>query len=126
LAERGLRVYAVDPGELDPQVSAHPRVTHLRLRAELIGSLEPVDLLVNDMNLDPTDSARLTNAVARHLRPGGHAIMTIKLPSSRPGPGIAVAHAVLADAYQVIATRHLPHDRQEVTTLLRRRTEPRV
>jgi 23S rRNA (cytidine2498-2'-O)-methyltransferase len=119
LAERGLTVYAVDPGRLHPQVAAHPRVVHLPARAETLdlGGTR-VDLLVNDTNLDPVDSARLMCAVARQLRPGGYAIMTIKLPSTRPGPGIAAAHAELAEAYDVLATRHLPHNRQEVTTLL--------
>ncbi|MEQ7007557.1 SAM-dependent methyltransferase [Actinopolymorpha sp. B17G11] len=121
LAERGLTVYAVDPGNLHPQVAAHPRVVHLRARAETLdlGGTR-VGVLVNDTNLDPVDSAQLMCAVAEQLRPGGYAIMTIKLPSTRPGPGIASAHAALAKAYDVLATRHLPHNRQEVTTLLRR------
>ncbi|MGH3486396.1 MAG: SAM-dependent methyltransferase [Actinopolymorphaceae bacterium] len=123
LAERGLTVYAVDPGSLHPKVAAHPRIVHLRARAETLDlSNARVDVLVNDTNLDPVDSARLMCAVAEHLHPGGYAIMTIKLPSTRPGPGIAAAHAVLAEAYDVLATRHLPHNRQEVTTLLRRPT----
>lgn len=136
LAERGVTVYAVDPGELHPAVAAHPRVTHLRCRAEDldlaarvgdVGSLdECVDLVVDDMNLDPADSARALSAVGQCLRPGGWAIMTIKLPSTQPWQGIAAAHASLAVAYDVIATRHLPHNRQEVTTLLRRRAVDRL
>lgn len=127
LAERGLQVYAVDPGELDPKVAAHPLVTLLRTRADnLEPPATPVDLIVNDMNLDPVDSARLMSVVADHLRPGGPAIMTIKLLSTRPEPGISAAHSALAGAYDVLATRHLPHNRQEVTVLLRRRaTQPR-
>ncbi|HZC27963.1 MAG TPA: SAM-dependent methyltransferase [Actinopolymorphaceae bacterium] len=134
LAERGMTVYAVDPGELHPMVGAHPRVRHVRCRAENLdlaataggdgdpgGSGESVDLVVDDMNLDPADSALALCAVGRWLRPGGYAIMTIKLPSNRPWPGIATAHTLLADAYDVVATRHLPHNRQEVTTVLRRR-----
>jgi 23S rRNA (cytidine2498-2'-O)-methyltransferase len=126
LAQRGIQVYAVDPGALNPAVTAHPLVTHLQARAEHI-ELDggPVDLIVNDMNLDPGDSARLMCAAGAHLRPGAHGIMTIKLPSTRPDPGIAAAHAVLVGAYEIMATRHLPHNRQEVTTLLRRRPRAR-
>jgi 23S rRNA (cytidine2498-2'-O)-methyltransferase len=127
LAERGLTVSAVDPGRLHPRVASHPQVLHLRTRAETLDpGAAPVDLIVNDTNLDPAASARLMCTVAGRLRPGGFAIMTIKLPSTRPEPGIAAAHGVLVPAYDVVATKHLPHNRQEVTTLLRRTTEPHL
>lgn len=123
LAQRGVHVYAIDPGDLNPAVAGHPLVTHRQVRAESLDlEAEPVDLIVNDMNLDPGASARLMCVLAPHLAPGGHAIMTIKLPTKRPGPGIDTAHTELANAYDVLSTRHLPHNRQEVTTFLRRKT----
>lgn len=120
LAERGLLVYAVDPGELHPAVATHPRVVHLRHRAETLKLPGQVDLIVNDTNLDPLDSATLMSDVAHLLRPDAYAVMTIKLPSPRPMPTIRAAHDRLSTRYAVLATRHLPHNRQEVTTLLRR------
>lgn len=125
LAQRGLTVYAVDPGELNPIVAAHPRVVQLRTRAESVDlRANPVDLVVNDMNLDPHVSAQVMCTVAGQVRAGAYGILTIKLPSTHPDPGIARAHAELAGAYDVLATRHLPHNRQEVTTLLRRKPLP--
>jgi len=52
-------VVAVDPGALSP-AAAHPRVSHLRCRIEevsLTGS--PFKLIVDDMSLDPPESAAL-------------------------------------------------------------------
>lgn len=118
LADRGMDVLAVDPGDLDPRVAE--RVTHVRARAERL-DLAPasIDLIVNDMNLDPVDSAVVMSSVAGALKPEGVAIMTIKLPQRRPEPGIAAATQALAPAYDVVALKHLPHNRQEVTALLR-------
>ncbi len=122
LAERGVDVMAVDPGALAPIAASHRRIKHLPVRAERLDlGGRGVELIVNDMNLDPTDSARVMCAVAPHLPAGGDAIMTVKLPQRSPWPGIAAAQTVLRTAYDVLALRHLPHNRQEVTAHLRRR-----
>lgn len=118
LAERGVSVTAVDPGNLAERVASHPNVTHVRDRAENLVGQGIYDLVVNDMNLDPTDSAAITCAVAPLLMQNGLAVLTIKLPG-RPMRGIRQAIDVLEPIYDVLAIRHLPHNRQEVTALLR-------
>ncbi|HEX2036393.1 MAG TPA: SAM-dependent methyltransferase [Chloroflexota bacterium] len=120
LAERGVDVLAVDPAALDPRVETHPRVRHLRARAEALPLPQAAfDLLVNDMVMDPADSARIMCAAAPSLKPHGVAIMTLKLPYRRPEPSIRRAREALAPAFDVLAIRHLPHNRQEVTALLK-------
>ncbi len=121
LAERGLDVVSVDPAALAPQVAHHPRVTHLRVRAEdaELGS-EKFDLLTNDMVMDPADSALEMVRLAPVLRHGGLAVMTLKLPYRQPWPSIRRAREVLEREYDLLSMRHLPHNRQEVTALLRR------
>ena len=122
LLKAGATVVAVDPGALSPAVAAHPRVSHLRCRVEemsLTGS--PFELIVNDMSLDPPESAALMCRAARNLEPGGHAVMTIKLPSLRVHAHICNATRILEHAYNVIDVRHLFHNRQEVTAHLIRR-----
>lgn len=121
LAERGATVTAVDPGGLAGPVAAHPNVTHVRGRAEDLAGQGVYDLVVNDMNLDPADSAAIMCAVAPLLVAGGIAVLTIKLPG-HPMRGIRQALDVLRPTYEVAAIRHLPHNRQEVTALLRQRT----
>ena len=122
LAELGLHVTAVDPGDLSEQVLASPLVTHVRARLEA-AELEPgsFDLLVNDMNLDPDESAALMCEAASRLAPGAPAIMTIKVTVRSPLRLIRGTLAVLQHAYEVRAVRSLFHNRQEVTVLLRRR-----
>lgn len=115
----GATVVAVDPGALSPAVAAHPRVLHLRCRIEetsLTGS--PFKLIVNDMSLDPTESAALMCRAARTLESGGHAVMTIKLPSLRVHAHLRDATRILEHAYHVVDIRHLFHNRQEVTAHL--------
>jgi 23S rRNA (cytidine2498-2'-O)-methyltransferase len=122
LARRGVDVTAVDPAVLLPEVVADPHVTHLAMKAEDAtlpdGSYE---LIVNDMVMDPEESAVVMSGVARCLRPDGTAVMTLKLPYRNPWPSIERAKRALAGAYEVVAVRHLPHNRQEVTAHLRPR-----
>ena len=122
LLEAGATVVAVDPGALSPAVAAHPRVSHLRCRIEEVSlTCRPFGLIVNDMSLDPTESAALMCRAARTLESGGHAVMTIKLPSLRVHAHIREATRILEHAYDVMDVRHLFHNRQEVTAHLIRR-----
>ena len=73
------------------------------------------------MALDPPESAALMCRAARNLESGGHAVMTIKLPSLRVHAHICNATHILEHAYDVIDVRHLFHNRQEVTAHLIRR-----
>ena len=81
----------------------------------------PFKLIVNDMSLDPPESAALMCRAARTLKSGGHAVMTIKLPSLRVHAHLRDATRVLQYAYRVADVRHLFHNRQEVTAHLIRR-----
>ena len=78
-------------------------------------------LIVNDMSLDPPESAALICRAARNLESGGPAVMTIKLPSLRVHAHIREATKVLEQAYDVMDVRHLFHNRQKVTAFLVRR-----
>lgn len=118
LAERGLTVTAVDPGNLAGRVATHPAVVHVRDRAENLAGQGIYHLIVNDMNLDPADSAAIMCTVAPLLAADGIAVLTIKLPDHRTR-GIRQATDILGPTYEVLAIRHLPHNRQEVTALLR-------
>lgn len=127
LAERGVRVTALDPARLAPQVAAHPLVDHLACRSEDVRLPNATfDLIVNDMVLDPEESAAAMLAVADSLKPDRLAVMTIKLPYRNPYPSLARARNVLSPTWQIVALRHLPHNRQEVTALLRKPLETPV
>lgn len=122
LLAAGATVVAVDPGTLHPTVAAHPRVTHLRCRCEELRFHDRTfGLIVNDMALDPPESAALMCRAAHYLEPDGRAVMTIKLPSRRIRNHIRDARHVLEHAYHVKDVSHLFHNRQEVTAFLVRR-----
>jgi 23S rRNA (cytidine2498-2'-O)-methyltransferase len=125
IVEHGARVVAVDPGALDPNLEGHPLVDHRRERIENI-TFEPgsFNLVVNDMNLEPAESAALMCMVAPWVGEDAPGVMTIKLMNVRPHHMIERASSVLGHAYDVLAVRHLHHNRQEVTCLLRRKRGP--
>jgi len=122
LAGRGMHVTAVDPADLAEEVLANPLVVHVRARVEA-AELEDdsFDLVVDDMNLDPDESAATMCGAARYLAPGAPAIMTIKVTVRAPLRLIRGTVAVLQHAYEVRGLRNLSHNRQEVTALLRRK-----
>jgi 23S rRNA (cytidine2498-2'-O)-methyltransferase len=121
LADAGMEVVAVDPADLAPQVAALPGVTHVRVRAEDFASDGAFDLLVNDMNVDPEQSAGAMVTMARHLRPDAAAIMTVKLVIRNAGKLLDNVRPILAPAYEVLKVKCLFHNRREVTVLLRRK-----
>ena len=72
LSDLGASVVAVDPGALSSEVLNCASVTHLRHRIEYANLLDhSFDILVNDMSLDPTESAALRGTQSR-IRNSGH------------------------------------------------------
>ena len=125
LAQLGAHVVAVDPGALDPVLADNPLVDHRRERIEnLVFEPGSFDLVVNDMNLEPWESAALMCMVAPWAAEGSDAVMTIKMMKGHPKRLIERGVAVLDHAYEVVGIRHLHHNRQEVTAHLRRKAGP--
>jgi 23S rRNA (cytidine2498-2'-O)-methyltransferase len=122
LADAGCRVVAVDKADLDPQVESRPEIEHLRMSAQaaLDQDLGQFDIVVNDMNLDPAESAEIMCAFADHLRPGGAAIMTIKFVTRARRRHEQDTTRRLAACYEDIRLRRLPHNRFEATAAMRR------
>jgi 23S rRNA (cytidine2498-2'-O)-methyltransferase len=147
LRSRGLQVVAVDPAELDPRLRIDPAILPVRAKIEeyLSGEGEgrwalaareerpagptpdappPFDLLVNDMRMDALDSVEIMLRARAFLKPGGLAVMTLKLPEEmrlqRAIPGL-VQRALerLRAGYAVTGARQLYHNRSEVTVALR-------
>ena len=123
LARAGARVTAVDPGELHTRVSDHPRVNHLKARAETLEyGAECFDWLVNDMNVDPPLAAQVLLGAWGWLRTGGRVVSTLKMGGrSRPREALASFVSRLEPQYELEASQHLYANRQEVTLLLRKR-----
>ncbi len=114
-------VVAVDPADLDPSVEALPNVVHLKCRAEEIPSdIGDFDLIVNDMNLDPADSARIMVDLARFLKKDSAALMTVKFVTRNRKKHISEALEILKAEYKGFKVKRLPHNRYETTIFMRR------
>jgi 23S rRNA (cytidine2498-2'-O)-methyltransferase len=121
LAQAGMQVTAIDPAALDAKAAGHPNVTHARMRAGDYVSDGDYDLLVNDMNMDPEDSAGIMMQLADHLKSDAYAIMTVKMVIRNPARLLANVRPILEPAFDILDIKNLFHNRLEVTMLLRRK-----
>ncbi len=119
LGSSAKRVVAVDPAALSPDIEMLPNVVHLRCRAEEIPpDLGIFDLVTNDMNLAPAESARIMVNVAAHLKKAGFALMTVKFVTRNRKKHVEEAIQILKSQYGNFKTRRLPHNRFETTLFM--------
>lgn len=122
LIEREIAVTAVDTGQLDARLADSPLVTFLQRNAEELRlPANRFDLLTSDISWDPLHTATMLVRLAPVLRPGGQAIVTVKLMHRGIWGTLAEVTRTLASEYEVRGARHLFHNRREITLLLRRR-----
>jgi len=126
LANRGVRVTAVDNGPMKGGVADDPLVTHLREDGLAWRPKRPVDWLVCDIVLQPI---RVAELVARWIADGdAHcAIFNLKLPMKKRYDEVQrCAERMLeitgrAGVNVELKIRQLYHDREEVTGCLARK-----
>ncbi len=123
LRRAGLRVIAVDPGELDERLGGDGQITHVPQTAgPFLGrTTEPFDLVVNDMRMIPAMSVDLMLAASRHLASGRLGIMSLKLTPHFAVETVDRAIAALGQAYHIVFARQLYHNRNEATVVVRKR-----
>ncbi|MEU4283592.1 SAM-dependent methyltransferase [Nocardiopsis dassonvillei] len=123
LRRSGLEVWAVDPGDIDGRLLGDPRVHHVRTTAGrfFASSDQRFAVVVNDMRMDPRLSCKVMLDAADRLRPGGLAVMTLKLGSSRPFTIVRNSLETLRKQYDVLHARQLQHNRHEITVVCRLR-----
>ncbi|WP_157975063.1 SAM-dependent methyltransferase [Glycomyces dulcitolivorans] len=124
LAEQGLAVTAVDPGDLDRRVLALGGVRHERTTAGnfIRRSRDRFDLIVNDMKMDALMSSRLVLDSADLLKPSGLVVLTLKTGSRGVLTQINDSFALLRAKYDIEFARQLMHNRNELTVVLRKRS----
>jgi 23S rRNA (cytidine2498-2'-O)-methyltransferase len=119
LAESGLKVVAVDPAKLDPRISRHPDVTHVRKTVQDFNAGgRTFDVITNDMRMDARDTARIMLENIELLKENGIAIVTLKLPEKRMAKTAKQALDILKKAYKIVGARQLFHNRNEVTVVV--------
>ena len=121
LRRHGLEVWAVDPGDLDPRVTADPLVHHARTTAGVFLRSTDMrfDLAVNDMRMDPVRSCEVMLNAAAHLRRGAFAIVTLKTGTHQAVDTLQRCLALLRRSYEIVSARQLHHNRHEVTVVAR-------
>jgi 23S rRNA (cytidine2498-2'-O)-methyltransferase len=125
LAQRGLRVTAVDNGPLKGEIAHDPLVTHLRVDGLTYVPRRPVDWLVCDIVEQPS---RIASLVARWVGEGytARAIFNLKLPMRKRYDEVRRCASIVADGLvqrgvkHSLALRQLYHDREEVTGFVER------
>lgn len=124
LAEHMAQVVAVDPGELDPQVTQLPNVVHLRMRSEALLTLEDMgqfDVVTNDMNLHPAISAQILCDLVPLLRPSATAVLTVKFVNRHRRELVQEALDVLDAHFEGFRIGRVAHNAKETTIVARRK-----
>ena len=115
------RVVAVDPADLDPETAELPNVTHYKCRSEEIPEdIGEFDLITNDMNVGPTESAKIMVDLSDRLKGGGTALMTVKFVTRNRRKHIGEAIEILKTRYKDFRMKRLPHNRYETTLFMRK------
>jgi 23S rRNA (cytidine2498-2'-O)-methyltransferase len=134
LLDAGMLVVAVDPARLDERVAKRSHLEHYRGYAEdyLTEAKRKAyrfDLIVNDMRMDAREAARSLSNAAPCLRKDGFIISVLKLPHTtqeiNPLTTLKEALHILRKSYDVVQTRQLFHNRQEVTVVAAYPLSPR-
>ncbi|WP_127584533.1 SAM-dependent methyltransferase [Paenibacillus koleovorans] len=122
LLERGMRVTAVDPGEMHPSLLHNPQLTILRKNAgDVSFPAGAFDLLVCDMSWSPRQMAKLLMPLLDSLRTGGTAIVTLKLMHGKPFQTVKDTSREFAAQLELVRAKQLFHNRDEVTLFLLKR-----
>ena len=125
LRQRGLKVVAVDPADLDLRLRGDTGIMHVRGKIEAyLSASRRFDVLVNDMRMDAADSVSVMLQARPRLVPGGLAIPTLKLlieseTAARTLGTVRDCLARISRSYTVLGARQLFHNRSEVTVALR-------
>lgn len=122
LAQRGLKVTAVDNGPLKGAALEHPAIRHVRADGFNYRAKTPADWLVCDMVEKP---ARVAELMAGWLARGdaARAMFNLKLPMKKRvealSNGVSIIRSALG-AHPALRIKQLYHDREEVTVFLGR------
>lgn len=121
LRQRGLAVWAVDPGDLHTSLAEDRDVHHVRTTAgEFFRSTDMLfDLAVNDMRMDPMRSCRVLVEASGRLRPGALAVVTLKIGVRQPVETLHRCLTALRERYTILFARQLHHNRHELTVVAR-------
>ncbi|MGZ4122714.1 MAG: SAM-dependent methyltransferase [Tumebacillaceae bacterium] len=122
LLDRGVKVTAVDPGDMHPSLLEDPNLTYLKKNAsEVAFEQGSFDLLVCDMSWSPKQMAKLVTDLLDGLESGGTAIITVKLMHKKPFQTVKETVAAFGEEMELLRAKQLFHNREELTLYLKKR-----
>ncbi|MDF2890642.1 MAG: SAM-dependent methyltransferase [Clostridia bacterium] len=122
LLEKKIAVTAVDTGDMDIRLNKYQNYTNIKANASEIELPEQsFDLLTSDVSWNAKNTAVLVNRASKFLRDGGYAIVTVKLMGDKVRRTIREVKEIYQEIFDVMATKQLFHNRDEITLLLRKR-----
>lgn len=122
LLEYGLQVTAVDTGDMDDRLYKYPGFKFIKANAsELTLMKESFDLLTSDISWNPKNTARLIIGASEYLKPGGTAVVTLKLMGDKVRKTIKEVLNIYKEIFEILEVKQLFHNRDEVTLYLRKR-----
>lgn len=125
LLERGAEVAAVDPAELHPDLLRQPKLTHYKRNAgDVAFPRDAFDLLVCDMSWSPKQMVKLVLPLLDSLRPGGTAIITLKLMHGKPFQTVKDSVRAMQPTMELRKAKQLFHNRDELTVYLQKSYRP--
>ena len=122
LLERGLLVTGIDPAEMDPEVLAHPKFTHIRAIAKNVkrGIFRECRWLVMDANVAPNYTLDTLDGVLTQggAKPEG-LVLTLKLTDPALEEKLpAIAERLRHYGYRRVRMRQLAYNRQEICAVV--------
>jgi 23S rRNA (cytidine2498-2'-O)-methyltransferase len=122
LLEKKIAVTAVDTGDMDIRLNKYQNYTYIKANASEIELPEQsFDLLTSDVSWNAKNTAVLVNRASKFLKDGGYAIVTVKLMGDKVRRTIREVKEIYQEIFDVMATKQLFHNRDEITLLLRKR-----
>jgi 23S rRNA (cytidine2498-2'-O)-methyltransferase len=119
LLEHGLKVTAVDTGEMDERLSKNKNFRYINNNAsELDLGEEKYDLITSDISWNALRTARMVNKASLYLKEGGTAIVTVKLMSDKIWRSVKDVMKIYEEEFEIIRAKQLFHNREEITLLM--------
>ncbi len=115
LSNHNINIIAIDPANLDKRLNNNKNIKHLKMKVNEFKTNKKFDLIVNDMNMHPIESANTMINLSKFLKNNKLAIMTIKCPSMNVFKYIKQSKQILKKQYEKFEIQHLPNNRKEIT-----------
>jgi 23S rRNA (cytidine2498-2'-O)-methyltransferase len=117
LLEQDMRVFGVDPADMDPKITKNFNFKHLRRPFETLNQVdfnEEIDWIVSDINLPPTVVLKEIWRLLTFLNPRG-LLLTLKMNESKHLEVIAtIREKMRSNGFDKVELKYLPSHKKEI------------